>query len=63
MLTSSYIFFSGNIFNVFIIFIWFDATYIIPNFYHIVLYCDRAIFPTLGYQNGPSYGVSYFYVS
>ena len=47
MVTSSYIFSSGNIFNICIIFIWFNATYIIPNFYCTILYYDCAIGPTL----------------
>ena len=49
MLTSSYIFFNVNIFNICIICIWFNANYIIPNFYRTTLLCDRSIGPTLCY--------------
>ena len=50
MLTSSYIFFNVHIFNIHIICIWFNTTYIIPNFYCTTLLCDRAIDPTLRYH-------------
>ena len=50
MLTSSYTFFNVNIFNVCIRCIWFNATYILPNFYCTTLSCDCAIGSTLRYQ-------------
>ena len=62
MLKSSYIFFSGNIFNVCIRWIWFNATYIIPNF--IAPYCtvNTSLVQHCVIINGILYGVSYFYV-
>ena len=50
MLTSSYLFFNVNIFNICIRCIWFNETYIIPNFYRTTLLCDRSIVPTLCYH-------------
>ena len=49
MVKSSYIFFSGNIFNVFIRLICINATYILPKFCRTILQCERSIGPTLIY--------------
>ena len=50
MLTLSYIFFSGNIFNICIRFIWLNVMYIIPIFCCKILYCDCFIVPILNYH-------------
>ena len=49
MLTSSHIF-RGNIFNICIIFIWFNPTYIMPIFNRTILYIYRAIGKTPRYH-------------
>ena len=49
MLTSSYILFRNNILNVCIIFLWFNAMYIIPIFYCTALYLEHTVGPTLNY--------------
>ena len=56
---SSKIFFNYNIFNVFIIFIWFNVIDIIP--YFVALYCNVTVTLVQHFviSNGPIYGVSY----
>ena len=53
MLTFSCIVFSNNILNVYIRCIWFNVTYIIPNFCRTTMLCDRDIIPTMCYLKCP----------
>ena len=55
--------FWSNIFNVCIIFLWLNVTYIIPNFYHTTLYFECEIGKTMRFHKWSFNGVSYLYAA